>query len=93
MTDEDKTALAAEIADELQDSAYGIETGEDRERTAVLVVDRIECALHRMGWMPPETYDRVAHWAGQTGNLPEHHVNRSVLTSQLAELTQILHDR
>ena len=93
MTEEDKKILAADIADELEDSAYGIGTEADRERTAILVADRIEHALHRMGWRPPGTYSRVVHWAAQTGNLPEHHVNRSVLTSQLAELAQILHDR
>ena len=93
MTDDDKKALAAEIADELQDSAYGIETGADRDRTARLVVDRVEHALYMQGWMPPATYDRVHDWAMRTGNIPEHHINRSVLTSHLAELSQILHDR
>ena len=93
MTDEDKQILAEAIADELQDSAYGIGTEADRERTAVLVVDRIEHLLHRRGWMPPATYDRVHGWAARTANIPDHHVNRDVLTSHLAELAQILHDR
>ena len=92
MDEEYKKFLVADIAGELQDSAYGIGTEADRERTAVLVADRIERSLHQMSWRPPETYSRVVHWAAQTGNLPEHHVNRSVLNSQLAELTQILHD-
>ncbi len=93
MTEEDKKALAAEIADELQDSAYGIATEADRRRTAVLVVDRIEHALYMGGWMPPRTYNRVHDWAMRTGELPEHHINQSVLTSHLAELSDILHDR
>ena len=92
MTDEDKTALAAEIADELLDTA-SFETRADRELAARLVADRIEPWLYQQGWMPPATYDRVHDWAMRTGNLPEHHINRSVLTSHLAELTDILRDR
>jgi hypothetical protein len=93
MTEEDKKALAAEIAGELQDSGYGIETGTARDLTARLVVDRVEHALYQLGWMPPATYERVQDWAMRTGNLPEHHVNRDVLTSHLVELADILHDR
>ena len=93
MTEEDKKALADAIAGELQDSAYGIATEADRERTALLVVDRIEHALYLAGWMPPATYERVHDWATRTGNIPEHHVNRSVLSSHLIELSDILHDR
>lgn len=93
MDDEYKKFLAADIAGELEDSAYGIGTEADRERTAVLVVDRIESSLHQMGWRPPETLSRIAHWAGRTASIPDHHVNRDVLNSHLAELTQILNDR
>jgi hypothetical protein len=93
MTDEDEKALAEAIADELEDSAYGIATAADRARTALLVVDRIQHDLYRQGWMPPETYANVQAWATRTGNLPEHHINRDVLTSHLVELSAILHDR
>jgi hypothetical protein len=93
VTEEDKKALADEIASELEDSAYGIATGDDRDRTALLVVDRIERALYLTGWMPPSTYERVLDWATRTGNIPEVHVNRPVLNSHLAELAAILHDR
>ncbi len=93
MTHEDKTALANAIADELEDSAYGIETALDRQLTAVLVVERIERTLHQQGWMPSATCDRIQDWATRTGNIPEHHVNRDVLTSHLTELAAILHDR
>jgi hypothetical protein len=93
MTDEGKKALAAEIAGELEDSAYGIGTEADRERTALLVADRLEHALYRQGWMPPETYENVQAWATRTAGIPDHHVNRDVLTSHLTELAAILHDR
>jgi hypothetical protein len=93
MTEEDKKALAEAIADELEDSAYGIATEADRIRTALLVVDRIQHDLYRQGWMPPETYENVQAWAVRTGNLPEHHINRDVLTSHLCELADILHGR
>jgi hypothetical protein len=49
--------------------------------------------LYQAGWMPPETFERVQDWATRTGNLPEHHINRDVLTSHLCELTDILHGR
>lgn len=84
--------LAAAIADELQDSV-GIETENDRALTARVIVGRIEWTLYHMGWRPPSTYEHVQAWAARTGNLPEHHINRSVLTSHLAELAAILHDR
>jgi hypothetical protein len=90
MTDEDKQALAAEIADELEDSGFGIETAGAREVTARLVVDRIEHALYQQGWMPPATFGQVHAWAMRTGNIPEHHINRGVLTSHLTELAAIL---
>lgn len=93
MDDEDKKVLADAIADELEDSAYGIATEADRDRTALLVVDRIESLLRQCGWMPPETYSRILHWAVRTGAIPEHHVNRDVLNSHLVELSQILQDR
>lgn len=93
MTEEDKKALAETIASELEDSAYGIATEADRIRTALLVVDRIQHDLYRQGWMPPETYANVQAWAARTGCIPEHHVNRDVLTSHLTELAAILHDR
>jgi hypothetical protein len=93
VTEEDKKALAETIADELEDSAYGIATGVDRERTALLVADCIEPVLYQQGWLPPATYHRLAEWAFRTGNLPEHHVNPDVLTSHLSELAAILHDR
>jgi DNA-binding response OmpR family regulator len=93
VTEEDEKALAEAIADELEDSAYGIATGADRIRTALLVVDRIQHDLYRLGWMPPETYENVQAWATRTASLPEHHVNRDVLTSHLTELAAILHDR
>ena len=92
MDDEDKKIVADAIADELQDSC-GIETEADRDLTARCVVDRVEHLLHQRGWMPPETYDRVHGWATRAANIPDHHVNRDVLTSHLAELAQILHDR
>jgi hypothetical protein len=43
--------------------------------------------------MPPETYENVQAWAARTGNIPDHHINRDVLTSHLTELAAILHDR
>jgi hypothetical protein len=92
MTDEDKKILADAIADELQDS-IGITTPDDRDLTARCVVDRIEHLLRQRGWMPPETYSQVHSWAGRAGKIQDHHLNRSVLNSHLAELTQILHDR
>lgn len=93
MTDEDKQALAAEIADELEDSGWGIATPDARDKTARLVVDRIEYALYLQGWMPPATYERLHDWAMRTGNIPEHHINRGVLTSHLVELSGILHNQ
>ena len=92
MTDEDKKALADEIADELQDSV-GITTPDDRDLTARMVVGRIEHVLYEQGWMPPRTYENVQGWAIRTAGIPEHHVNRDVLTSHLSELADILHDR
>ena len=93
MTEEEEKALAEAIADELEDSAYGIETAADRERTALLVVDRIQHDLYQQGWMPPATYEQIRDWASRTASIPDHHVNRSVLTSHLTELSAILHDR
>jgi hypothetical protein len=93
VTEENKKALAAVIADELEDSAYGIATEADRYRTARLVAGRIVPALYEQGWMPPRTYERVRAWAARTGSIPDHHVNRDVLTSHLSELAAILHDR
>ena len=96
MTEEDKQALAAEIADELQDSC-GIETDADRDLTARCIVDRIGHTLRQQGWMPPEKSSRiiggVISWAARLGKLPEHHINRDVLISHLVELGQILNDR
>jgi hypothetical protein len=92
MDDEDKKILADAIADELQDSV-GIATEADRDLTARVVVARIESELRYMGWRPPATYDRITKWSARTAGIPEHHVNRSVLNSHLAELSQILHDR
>lgn len=89
MTEEDRQALAEQIAGELQDSV-GIATGADRELTARVIVARIESTLRHLGWMPPGTSDRIHAWLRETGGLPEHHVNRDVLNSQLAELAQIL---
>ena len=93
MTEEDKNALAGEIADELEDSAYGIGTGEDRHKTALLVIDRAEHWLWVSGWMPPATYERIREWASRTAHVPDKHVNRDTLTAHLAELSGILHDR
>jgi hypothetical protein len=96
MTEEDKKALAAEIADELQDSAYGIATGADRELTARLVVDRVEHALYQMGWMPPakteRIFGRVHEWTARTRKQPQD-PGPGVLNSHLAELADILHGR
>ena len=92
MDEEDKQALAAEIAGELEDS-IGISTGADRDLTARCIVRRIEYELYQQGWMPPATYERVQQWAIRTANIPDHHVNRDVLTSHLTELADILHDR
>lgn len=92
MTDEDKKALVAAITGELEDSC-GIGTVTDRDLTARLIADRIGSTLWQQGWMPPATYERVSDWAAQTGSLPEHHINKSVLGSQLIELSDILHDR
>jgi hypothetical protein len=97
MTEEDKMALAAEIAGELEDSAYGIAAGDARNLTARLVADRVGQWLGREGWISPEaasrTHNRIVDWMTRTGSLPEHHVNRSVLTSHLAELADIMHGR
>ena len=93
MTEEDRKALAEAIADQLEDSAYGIATGAARSRTALLVADRVEHALYEQGWMPPRTYENVQGWAIRAAGIPEHHINRDVLTSHLTELAAILHDR
>jgi hypothetical protein len=92
MTDEDKKALADAIADGLQDSV-GIMTEADRGLTARMLVDRIEHVLYQQGWMPPRTYENVQGWAIRAADIPEHHINRDVLTSHLTELAAILHDR
>jgi hypothetical protein len=92
MDDEDKKILAEAIADELEDS-IGIATEADRNLTARVIVARMESVLLNMGWRPPATFDRIREWSARTASLPEHHVNQSVLTSHLAELSQILHDR
>jgi hypothetical protein len=92
MTEEDKTELAAEIADELQDSC-GIATEADRDLTARCIVDRMESWFRHQGWLPPETYGRIGDWMTMTQGLPEHHINRSVLNSHLVELADILHGR
>jgi hypothetical protein len=89
MNDDDKDDLAAAIAGTLEDSAYGIGTESDRDRTARLVVERIEPALRQMGWTPPETLDRVHAWGRRLSELPDHHINRDVLNSHLAELWDI----
>ena len=87
MTDDDRRALAREIADELRNSAYGIQTADDRDRTARLVVDRIEPALYQQGWMPPKTLERVHEWGRRLGEVPD--LSRDVLNSHLAELWAI----
>lgn len=92
MTEEDKKALADEIAGELLDVGP-LEGCTDRELAARLIADRIEPWLHQQGWMPPATYSRIQDWVTRTANIPEHHVNRDVLTSHLTELAAILHDR
>jgi len=92
MDDADKKELAARIAEDLEDSV-GIATEDDRDLTARVIVARIERTLYAMGWLPPSTYDRIHDWRTRTANLPEHHINRDVLTSHLVELSAILHDR
>jgi transposase InsO family protein len=92
MDDEDKAHLAAVIAEELED-CIGIATEEDRELTARVLVARIETTLRMLGWRAPADYDRIREWASMTANLPEHHINRDVLTSHLIELSDILHGR
>ena len=95
MTSEERRDLAGVIAEELRDS-IGIQTVEDRDLTARCVVQRIEHELKHLGWMPPtkteRIFGRIHTWCAETAKLPEHHINRSVLTSHLAELAQILHD-
>ena len=61
--------------------------------TAAAIVRRLPQLLYQAGWLTPDVHDRIRDWAERTGNLPEHHVNRSVLTSHLAELADILHGR
>ncbi len=90
MDDEDKGRLAAVIAAELEDSV-GIATEDDRDLTARVIVARIESTLHSLGWRPPADYDRILEWSSATARIPEHHINRDVLTSHLAELSDILH--
>jgi hypothetical protein len=92
VTEEDKKALADEIADALSDIGP-LEGAGDRDIAARLIVARIEHALYQQGWMPPRTYENVQGWAVRTVNIPDHHVNRDVLTSHLTELAAILHDR
>jgi hypothetical protein len=89
MDEEDKERLAEAIAEELEDS-IGIATAEDRDLTARVLVARIESTLRHMGWRPPADYDRIRDWATMTANIPDHHINRSVLLSHLAELRNIL---
>ena len=95
MTVEERRELADVIAEELRDS-IGIQTAEDRDLTARCIVQRIEHELKHLGWMPPtktgRIHGRIRAWCADMATLPEHHINRSVLTSQMAELAQILHD-
>lgn len=88
MTDDDKTRLAAAIAEVLNDAAHGMEA--DADLVARLIVDRIDPVLHQQAWMPPEIYGQVRDWATRLGEIPEHHVSRSVLNSHLSELAAIL---
>jgi len=89
MDDEDRKELADVIAAELEDSV-GIATADDRDLTARVIVARIESTLHYLGWRPPADYDRIREWSASTARIPEHHINRDVLTSHLAELSAIL---
>ena len=86
MTSEDAAALAAVIAAVLEDSAYGISTGDDRDLTARLVADRLGPALQQLGWMPPGTHDRIRDWGRRTGEIPEYQLTPQVLNSHLCEL-------
>ena len=92
MTEEDKKALGDAIAGALSDIGP-LEGDGDRDIAARFIVARIEHVLYRQGWMPPETYENVQAWAIRAAGIPEHHVNRDVLTSHLTELAAILHDR
>ena len=92
---EERRDLAGVIAGELGDS-IGIQTAEDRDLTARCIIVRIEYELYQLGWMPPakteRIFGRILDWCEATRNLPEHHINRSVLNSQMTELVQIVHD-
>jgi len=92
MDDDDRAYLVSAVAEELEDSV-GITTEADRVLTARVVVARMESTFLQLGWRPPATYDRIVTWSAETARLPEHHINRDVLCSQLTELSQILRDR
>jgi len=90
MTEDDKQELAAVLAAELEDSAYGIATDADRMKTALLMTDATGSWFRQAGWLPPETSSRITDWILRTGNIPDHHLNRSVLTAHLSELAGIV---
>ncbi len=90
MDAEDKKALADAIDDIIYVRTDG---GGGSGVAADEIVRQLPQLLRQAGWMPPETLERIQDWATRTGNLPEHHINRDVLTSHLVELTAILHGR
>ena len=96
MTSEERGELIAAIADVLQDSAWGIATADARTHTAALLVARIEWLLRQLGWVPPaktgRIHDRIHDWCTDMAKLPDHHISRDTLNSQMAELGQILRD-
>ena len=83
-----------ELTDAIDDIIYDhADGGGGSGAAASEIVRQLPQLLYQAGWMPPETYANVQAWATMTANLPEHHINRDVLTSHLCELTDILHDR
>jgi hypothetical protein len=92
-TDAEAKRQAEELADKIDDIIYDHTDGGGSGVAAAEIVKQLPELLYQAGWMPPETFERVQDWATRTGNLPEHHINRDVLTSHLCELTDILHGR
>ena len=85
-------AADKELADKIDDIIHEHTDG-PAGFAAEDIVRQLPQLLYQAGWMPPATYERVQDWASRTGSIPDHHVNRDVLTSHLTELAAILHDR
>ena len=88
MTDEDKKELADKIDDIIHDH-----TDAPSGFAADEIVAQLPQLLYQAGWMPPGRSSECRTGLSAPSKLPEHHINRDVLTSHLVELTAILHGR